>query len=112
MTEPTNKPLQVLIIEDNPGDAELVGILLAEADPARHDCHHVSTLGAGVACLREKAFDVVLLDLGLPDGFDPWRAETLGLTLVTSLTRQIDGTLTVVPRPGAGFALRIPLPEQ
>ena len=50
--------------------------------------------------------------VGLPDGFDAWRAETLGLTLVTSLTRQIDGTLTVVPGPGAGFALRIPLPEQ
>ena len=67
MTEQTNKPLQVLIIEDNTADADLVGILLAEADPAGYDCRHVPTLGEGVAALRESAFDVVLLDLGLPD---------------------------------------------
>lgn len=77
MTEQLKKPLQVLIIEDNPGDAELVDIMLAEADPSSYDCHHVLTLDEGVAALQEKSFDVVLLDLGLPDSQGLYTLERL-----------------------------------
>ena len=77
MADRTNKPLQVLIIEDNPGDADLVAILLAEADPDNYYCHHVMTLGDGVNALREKSFDVVLLDLGLPDSEGLYTLERL-----------------------------------
>ena len=64
--------LNVLLIEDNAGDARLVEILLEESDLP--DCHitHSVTLTAGVAALVADDFDVVLLDLTLPDsrGFE------------------------------------------
>ncbi len=64
---------KVLLIEDNPGDARLVEILLSESDLL--DCEIMTrvTLAAGFEELKsEKEFAAVLLDLTLPDsqGFD------------------------------------------
>ncbi len=66
-----SKRLSVLVIEDNPADADLVRALLREAGPAAADAltpeiHHVGTLREALA-LVEQPFDVALLDLGLPD---------------------------------------------
>ncbi len=69
---PDNTPLNILLIEDNPGDARIVEILLDESDLP--ECHitHCQTLAEGVGALMEDDFDVVLLDLSLPDsrGFE------------------------------------------
>ena len=64
--------VNVLLVEDNPGDARLVGELLIEAGAEEFDLTHVDRLGEAVQRLREDHFDVVLLDLSLPDsnGFD------------------------------------------
>ncbi|EMA70744.1 response regulator receiver modulated GAF sensor protein [Halorubrum aidingense JCM 13560] len=71
--------LDVLLIEDDPGDARLVKKMLdnAETDlrridldgssPTQSAVHHESTLTAGVDRLSERAVDVILLDLELPD---------------------------------------------
>lgn len=61
-----------MLVEDNPGDARLVGELLIEAGAEEFDLTHVDRLGEAVQRLREDHFDVVLLDLSLPDsnGFD------------------------------------------
>ena len=65
-------PIKVLQIEDNPGDARLLQKLLSEASGARFDLVCAERLSAGLDCLRASGFDVVLLDLSLPDsqGFD------------------------------------------
>lgn len=64
---------KVLLIEDNPGDARLIEILLKESDFS--DCLIVKkeTLADGMALLKEQpGFDAVMLDLSLPDsnGFE------------------------------------------
>ena len=42
---------------------------------------------------------------GLPADFDERRTQSLGLQLVSDLTRQLRGTLTITRQPGASFAL-------
>lgn len=66
----TNK---ILLIEDNPGDARLVEILLSESDLL--DCeiyHRVSLAEAMMELEKNTDFEAILLDLTLPDsqGFE------------------------------------------
>ena len=60
--------IHILLIEDNPGDARLVKEMLAEGDPGSFLLDHVERLAEGLARLKEDNFQVVLLDLSLPDG--------------------------------------------
>ncbi len=62
-----NKPISVLLIEDNPGDARLVKEFLAETGNAQFNLTHVDRLEEAFRRLAETNFDVVLLDLSLPD---------------------------------------------
>jgi DNA-binding response OmpR family regulator len=56
----------VLLIEDNPGDADLVRLRLVESKyPVEVDC--VERLSDGLAAMAQEAPSVVLLDLNLPD---------------------------------------------
>jgi signal transduction histidine kinase len=65
-------PLHILLIEDNPGDARIVELMLEESDLPECIIVNCQTLGEGVTALLKKDFDVVLLDLSLPDsrGFE------------------------------------------
>jgi sigma-B regulation protein RsbU (phosphoserine phosphatase) len=63
MTENTK---QVLLIEDNPGDADLVRLRLIESR-SDVDVSCVSRLSDGLASLEEHSPAIVLLDLNLPD---------------------------------------------
>ena len=61
-----NRPTQVLLIEDNPGDADLIRLRLIEGSaPVNVSC--AQRLADGLASLSEKMPEVVLLDLNLPD---------------------------------------------
>ena len=60
-------PIRVLLVEDNPTDVLLLREALAEAASAEFVLTQVERLADGLARLREVPFDVVLLDLGLPD---------------------------------------------
>ncbi len=60
-------PIRVLLIEDNPADARLVAVALAESSGARFQMKTAARLSAGLDYLRHDQFDVVLLDLSLPD---------------------------------------------
>jgi signal transduction histidine kinase len=61
-------PTSVLLVEDNPGDADLVAISLGEADGGPFETEHATTLSEALARVaRSPAPDVVLLDLSLPD---------------------------------------------
>jgi two-component sensor histidine kinase len=48
---------------------------------------------------------------GLPEGQSLMNSHSLGLQLVTSLTDQLNGELTVNNSPGAKFVIRFPLGE-
>jgi sigma-B regulation protein RsbU (phosphoserine phosphatase) len=59
-------PKQVLLIEDNPGDADLVRLRLTEGK--NHvDVSCVNRLSDGLASIENMPPSVVLLDLNLPD---------------------------------------------
>jgi len=59
-------PRQVLLIEDNPGDADLVRLRLTESKiPLDVSC--VNRLSDGLASIETTPPSVVLLDLNLPD---------------------------------------------
>lgn len=59
--------VSVLLVEDNPGDARLVREMLAEPGDDRFDVTWVERISAAEQQLHEAPFDVVLLDLVLPD---------------------------------------------
>ena len=66
------KITHILLIEDNPADARLVEIYLNESAMLTPRITKVAELKKGMLMLEENDFDIVLLDLTLPDsaGFD------------------------------------------
>ena len=67
---PERRDIRVLVVEDNPGDARLLRELLATPplDGSRHAIVDVDRIDSAVQALSTEPFDVVLLDLSLPDG--------------------------------------------
>ncbi len=64
---------KILLIEDNPGDARLVELLLGESDLLNCKIKNVTTLSDGIKALEEDGeYAAILLDLTLPDsrGFE------------------------------------------
>ncbi len=61
-----DKTIRILLIEDNPGDALLLEEMLKEAN-VRFELQCVDRLSSGIEKLKSDGFDIVLLDLGLPD---------------------------------------------
>jgi DNA-binding response OmpR family regulator len=59
--------LRVLAIEDSIDDAHLVRVMLSRVHDPVFTVVNAERLSEGLQCLREQTFDVVLLDLGLPD---------------------------------------------
>ena len=59
------KPIHILLVEDNPGDALLLRSMLS--DRSDHTVTEASSLEAAKAALAGTAFDAALLDLSLPD---------------------------------------------
>lgn len=60
-------PVDVLLVEDNPGDARLIEEELASAGADRFQLNWVERLKEGLNEVGEDAVDLVLLDLSLPD---------------------------------------------
>jgi DNA-binding response OmpR family regulator len=71
VSEPTDA-IRVLIVEDEIEAARLVMRRLAYYPSARFELTHVSDLRSAFARIEQEEFDVMVLDLGLPDaaGFD------------------------------------------
>ncbi len=59
--------IELLIIEDNPGDARLAQEMLSEATEASFICTIAKSLKEGLWLLERRRFAVLLLDLSLPD---------------------------------------------
>lgn len=62
-----NKTIQILLIEDNPVDADLIGEMLTEAGGAAFALERSSRLSTGLELLDSRDIDLILLDLSLPD---------------------------------------------
>ena len=80
--------IKVLLVEDNPVDAQLTQDLLGEWALDQFDISHAPILAEGLAKLSRGRFDVVLLDLSLPD--------THGLSTVTQVLATSPGVPVVV----------------
>jgi diguanylate cyclase (GGDEF)-like protein len=87
----TNVRIRILLVEDQPGDARFIRELLSESRAATYDIEHVKTLAAARQALARPDFDVVLLDLSLPD--------SEGLDTVTRL-QEVNGHLPIIVLTG------------
>lgn len=67
MHSETSAPLEVLLVEDNPGDARLAAEALATTSIGTFTLTHVERLADALDLLQQRSFDAVLLDLSLPD---------------------------------------------
>jgi signal transduction histidine kinase len=96
----TMKPtIKVLLIEDNPYDADLLREMLLGVSSVQFDWVHVLRLGDALNRLRVERFDAILLDLSLPDSQGQ---ETLAKAYaqahdipIVVLTSQSDETLAI-----------------
>ena len=67
-----DQQIKALLIEDNPGDARLIREMLADASTVSRlnlpvTLENTDRLSTGLERLAKNGFDLVLLDLGLPD---------------------------------------------
>jgi signal transduction histidine kinase len=72
VSEPDSKeslepPVTLLLIEDNPHDAELLKWALQDTDTLRFDVHWTTTIESALQTILSMRVDLVLLDLNLPD---------------------------------------------
>ncbi len=62
---------KILLVEDDDIDAEVVlrtlGVRSSEKGSTTYDVRHVSNLTEGLQALGRESFDIILLDMGLPD---------------------------------------------
>ena len=79
-----NQSINIMLVEDNPGDARLICELLKDGRGKRYQLDHVDRLSTGTEHIKSGMVDVILLDLGLPDcsGLD-------GLTAVKGIAEQV-----------------------
>jgi len=80
--------IKVLLVEDNPGDVRLLQAILAEVTSVQVELMQVERLVQSLQSLSEQSFDVVLLDLSLPDSH--------GLETCTQLHAQVPQVPIVV----------------
>jgi PAS domain S-box-containing protein len=92
-------PIKILLIEDNPGDVLLLQETLSEITFVELELVHVDRLKNALKKLSSEDFDVILLDLVLPDsnGLDTFIQiqEQTPATPIVVLTGMADETLAI-----------------
>jgi two-component system cell cycle sensor histidine kinase/response regulator CckA len=68
MEDISDNPIKILLVEDNPGDARLIKEMLSESTAVRFELVHVKRLSEARESLAREGFDIIVLDLSLPDG--------------------------------------------
>jgi signal transduction histidine kinase len=90
--------MQLLLVEDNPGDVELACERLSTAPGCRFEVTCVSRLQDAIRVLEQSHVDVVILDLSLPD--------STGIDTLRQLQRRRPDVAIVVFSGGTGEELR------
>ncbi|MEL6341315.1 MAG: response regulator [Myxococcota bacterium] len=67
MAEAAGSERKVLLLEDNPGDVQLVDRFLSNAADVTYQLSVFATQHDAVNALRSRSFDILLTDLNLPD---------------------------------------------
>ena len=62
-----NEPITVLLAEDDSTYAGLLREIISDASAGKIRCERVERLSEALAIISQQHFDVLLLDLGLPD---------------------------------------------
>src|SRR4051812_18210045 len=62
-----DKPIRILLIEDNAGDARMIQEQLRDAPDMPHVLERVSQLAEGLKHVAAHETDIILSDLSLPD---------------------------------------------
>ncbi|MGB7969490.1 MAG: response regulator [Methanobacterium sp.] len=90
------QPIKILLVEDNPGDARSILEMLNENDKAHYNIFQTNRLDDGIKILVKDHFDLILLDLCLPDseGLDTfnimkYNAPDLPIIVLTGLKGDI-----------------------
>jgi len=83
----TNFTTRILLVEDNPGDADLIEEFLEQSDSVQYKIMRTTCIAEATQKLQEVRTDVVLLDLSLPDG--------TGIDTVKSV-RAVSGDVPIV----------------
>lgn len=91
--------IQVLLVEDQPAEAELVREYLSRDNDVSFRVEHVQKLSQALDRLNQKTFHIVLLDLGLPDsvGYGTFEhvSEVIADTPLIVLTNMDDEEMAV-----------------
>lgn len=61
--------IKILIIEDNPGDIQLIDIYLRNSFGEKYSLSVANYLADGIEHLLKEKFDIIILDLTLPDSY-------------------------------------------
>lgn len=102
---PTERPIRVLLVDDDEGDYQLIAEYLAEP-PGQFELEWASSLKEGMARLEAGPPDVMMLDLHLPDsrGLDTFfklESESADLPIVVVTGMDDDGSAVEAVRRGA-----------
>lgn len=94
--------VRVLLVEDSSDDADLIQESLGDAAEAQFEVQRVDRLEHAQSQLTDREFDIVLLDLGLPDssGLETVRIALewgtgLPIVVLTGLAEEFVGTQAV-----------------
>ncbi len=97
----TKYKTNILLVEDNPGDVDLIRIYLQDA-AMKVELHHAETLYDATEILSNREIDLALLDLSLPDsnGFKTLtkyleRCENTPVIVMTGMNNEIIGNQAV-----------------
>jgi len=80
--------VRILLVEDDPDDVWIMRSLLGDRWDGPFELIHVELLSAAVQCCKQREFDVILLDLALPD--------SQGLETFLTMVVHADGVPIVV----------------
>ena len=111
------KPLQVLLVEDNAGDARLLREMFSKETAGNFTLTHLTRMSEAEKHLARGGVDIVLLDMGLPDGHGLEilrRARAAALSMIPTSTGAAKALKLVIPEMAGkldGFAIRVPTPN-
>ncbi|MGH9456675.1 MAG: EAL domain-containing protein [Thermoanaerobaculia bacterium] len=105
-TETAAATTRILIVEDSEPDARVLRSLLQATREASFETVHATTLAEGLERIASEPFDLVLLDLGLPDaqeleGLDAIREAAPELAVVVVTGRHADELAAAALQGGA-----------